>query len=76
MVAAQYRAACSLPIMIQPNAGQPFLENMKVVYKQPPEEMGQAVPGALEAGAGIIGSCCGSKPEHTRAIRAALDARR
>jgi len=75
-VAAQYRAACSLPIMVQPNAGQPFLENMKVVYKQPAEEMGRAVPGALEAGAAIIGSCCGSTPEHTAAIRAAIDARR
>jgi 5-methyltetrahydrofolate--homocysteine methyltransferase len=75
-VAAQYRAACSLPIMIQPNAGQPFLENMKVVYKQPAEEMGRAVPGALAAGAAIIGSCCGSTPEHTRAIRTAIDAAR
>jgi len=76
MVAAQYRAACSLPIMVQPNAGQPFLENMKVVYKQPPEEMGGAVPATLAAGAGIIGSCCGSTPEHTRAIRTAIDAAR
>ena len=75
MVAAQYRAACSLPIMVQPNAGQPFLENMKVVYKQPAEEMGRAVPAALAAGAAIIGSCCGSTPEHTRAIRVAIDGR-
>ena len=75
-VAAQYRSACSLPIMVQPNAGQPFLENMKVVYKQPADEMGRAVPAALDAGAAIIGSCCGSTPDHTCAIRAAIDARR
>ncbi len=76
MVAGQYRAACSLPIMVQPNAGLPVLENMKAVYKQPPAEMAAGVPAALAAGAGIIGSCCGSTPEHTRAIRAAIDAAR
>jgi 5-methyltetrahydrofolate--homocysteine methyltransferase len=73
-VAKQYRDACALPVMVQPNAGLPVLENMKAVYKQPPEQMAAAVPDALRAGANIIGSCCGSTPEHTRAIRAAVDA--
>jgi len=36
--------------------------------------MARAVPDALAAGAGIIGSCCGSTPDHTRAIRAAVNA--
>lgn len=75
-VAGQYRAACSLPIMVQPNAGLPVLENMKAVYKQPPAEMAGGVPAALAAGAAIIGSCCGSTPEHTRAIRGAVDGAR
>jgi 5-methyltetrahydrofolate--homocysteine methyltransferase len=48
------------------------LENLKAVYKQAPADMAAAVPEALEAGANIIGSCCGSTPEHTRAIRQAL----
>jgi 5-methyltetrahydrofolate--homocysteine methyltransferase len=73
MVAQQYRAACRLPVMVQPNAGRPVLENAKAVYKQPPEEMGRHVPEAVAAGANIIGSCCGSLPEHTRAIRGAVD---
>lgn len=76
MVARQYRTACALPVMVQPNAGLPVLENMKAVYKQPPEEMGRAIPAVLDAGAAIIGSCCGSTPEHTRAIRGAVDAAR
>src|SRR5690606_31426733 len=38
MVAGIYQDNCSLPIMVQPNAGLPILENMKAVYKQPPEE--------------------------------------
>lgn len=73
-VARLYRAHCRLPVMVQPNAGLPVLENMKAVYKQLPADMGLAVPDALEAGASIIGSCCGSTPEHTRAIRTQVEA--
>src|SRR5215472_5690608 len=73
MVAKQYRASCQLPVMVQPNAGLPVLENMKAVYKQLPADMANHVPEALEAGANIIGSCCGSTPEHTRAIRLAVN---
>jgi len=73
-VARIYRSHCKLPIMVQPNAGLPVLEGLKAVYKQRPEDMAQAVPEALEAGAVIIGSCCGSTPEHTRAIRRSVDA--
>lgn len=73
IVAEIYSDACSLPIMVQPNAGLPVLENMKAVYKQSPEDMARAVPEALAAGVAIVGSCCGSTPEHTRAIRAKVD---
>lgn len=68
-----YRAHCPLPVMVQPNAGQPVLENLKAVYKQMPSDMARAVPEVLEAGAAIVGSCCGSTPEHTRAIRQMID---
>jgi len=73
MVARLYRAHCGLPIMVQPNAGLPVLENLKAVYKQLPADTAREVPAALEAGAGIIGSCCGSTPEHTREIRRMVD---
>jgi 5-methyltetrahydrofolate--homocysteine methyltransferase len=69
MVARIYRENCNLPVMVQPNAGLPVLENLKAVYKQLPADMALGVPAALEAGANVIGSCCGSTPEHTRAIR-------
>ncbi len=72
-VAKQYREACSLPVMVQPNAGLPILENMKAVYKQLPVDMAKHVPDAISAGAMIIGSCCGSTPEHTRAIRQVVE---
>jgi 5-methyltetrahydrofolate--homocysteine methyltransferase len=73
-VARLYRENCALPVMVQPNAGLPVLENMKAVYKQSPEDLALMVPEALEAGAGIVGSCCGSTPEHTRAIRQKVEA--
>lgn len=72
-VARRYRAVCDLPIMAQPNAGSPVLENMKVVYKQPAEEMAAGVPGLLAAGVNIVGGCCGSTPEHIRLFRGVLD---
>ncbi|HTL67718.1 MAG TPA: homocysteine S-methyltransferase family protein [Lacunisphaera sp.] len=73
MVAKIYRANCSLPVMVQPNAGLPVLENLKAVYKQTPEDLAREVPAAIEAGAAIIGSCCGSTPDHTREIRRMVD---
>jgi 5-methyltetrahydrofolate--homocysteine methyltransferase len=73
-VVALYRSACDLFTMVQPNAGLPVLENFKAVYKQTPKELVEGVPELLEAGAAIIGGCCGSTPEHIRAIREAVDA--
>jgi 5-methyltetrahydrofolate--homocysteine methyltransferase len=73
-VAGIYRKRCKLPIMVQPNAGLPVLEKGKAVYKQSPADMAGGVGAVLAAGANIIGSCCGSTPEHTRAIRQAVDA--
>jgi 5-methyltetrahydrofolate--homocysteine methyltransferase len=72
-VARLYRDNCSLPIMVQPNAGLPVLENLKAVYKQMPADTAKAVPDALEAGVNIVGSCCGSTPDHTREIRRMVD---
>ena len=60
--------------MGQPNAGNPVLEAGRVVYKQTPAEMASGVDEVLAAGAGIVGSCCGSTPAHTAAIRRAVDA--
>jgi 5-methyltetrahydrofolate--homocysteine methyltransferase len=68
-----YREHCKLPTMIQPNAGLPVLEGGRAVYKQTPADMVAALPDALAAGANIVGSCCGSTPEHTRAIRGVID---
>jgi 5-methyltetrahydrofolate--homocysteine methyltransferase len=73
LVGRLYRENCSLPVMVQPNAGLPVLENLKAVYKQLPADMAKDVPETLAAGVSIIGSCCGSTPDHTRAIRGVVE---
>jgi 5-methyltetrahydrofolate--homocysteine methyltransferase len=70
----RYLEVTGLPIMAQPNAGQPKLVDMKVVYDEAPEQMVAGVVPLLEAGASIIGGCCGSTPDHIRAFRQAMDA--
>jgi 5-methyltetrahydrofolate--homocysteine methyltransferase len=69
----RYHETTALPVMAQPNAGQPKLVDMKVVYDETPEEMVGGIVPLLEAGAGIVGGCCGSTPDHIRAFRQAMD---
>lgn len=69
----RYRAVTDRPLMVQPNAGQPKLVNMTVVYDETPAQMVAGVVPLLEAGANIIGGCCGSTPNHIRAFRSAID---
>jgi 5-methyltetrahydrofolate--homocysteine methyltransferase len=59
--------------MAQPNAGQPVLENMQVLYKETPDEMAAGLPGLLAAGPRVVGGCCGSTPAHIRRLRQVLD---
>jgi 5-methyltetrahydrofolate--homocysteine methyltransferase len=69
----RYRNVTTLPLMVQPNAGKPRLVNMKIVYDESPEQMAGEMMPLLQAGANIVGSCCGSTPEHTRAFRKVID---
>lgn len=69
----RYRQVTNLPVMVQPNAGQPKLVNLNVVYDETPEQMTRGVAPLLEAGVAILGACCGSTPDHIRAFRNAMD---
>jgi 5-methyltetrahydrofolate--homocysteine methyltransferase len=75
-VVRRYRSVSGLPVMAQPNAGQPVLEDFKVVYHETPEQMARDLPGLLRAGAAIVGGCCGSTPAHIRRFREVLDGAR
>ena len=61
-----------VPIVVRANAGLPILVDGEVSYPESPAEMASFVPILVEAGAHIIGGCCGTTPDHIRAISAEL----
>ena len=69
----RYRKVWDGPIWIKPNAGVPQLLEGKTVFSAGPEEFASYVPALVEAGANFIGGCCGSTPEHIRAVAEILN---
>ncbi len=61
-----------IPILAKPNAGLPELEDGVTVYKTGPEEFAACGKKLVEAGASIIGGCCGTTPEHIQALKNAV----
>jgi 5-methyltetrahydrofolate--homocysteine methyltransferase len=62
----------NIPVIIQANAGMPELIDGKTVFRESPEMMASFVPELIKAGVNIIGGCCGTTPEHIRAMRKVL----
>jgi 5-methyltetrahydrofolate--homocysteine methyltransferase len=67
-------AAPELFLIAKPNAGIPRMVKRQVVYDAGPERMAALAQQYVELGAAIVGTCCGSSPDHIRAIRQALAA--
>jgi 5-methyltetrahydrofolate--homocysteine methyltransferase len=65
-------AAPDTPILVHANAGLPKNVGGVDVFPETPEQMAAQVPALVAAGAKIIGGCCGTTPEHIRAMRGAL----
>ncbi len=69
----QLQGATEKPIWFKPNAGLPETDaEGKPAYSVSPEEMGALVPAWMEAGAQIVGGCCGASPAHLAAIARAV----
>ena len=62
----------TIPILAKPNAGLPELENGVTVYKTGPDEFAACGKRLVEAGASIIGGCCGTTPAHIKALKDAV----
>lgn len=62
----------SLPVMAKPNNGLPQLIEGKTVYPTTPEEFARQARALALNGARVLGGCCGSTPEHIRALKAAV----
>ena len=63
----------SIPIIAKPNAGLPSLDrNKNTVYDMEPAAFGESMKELVEAGASIVGGCCGTTPAHIRALKEAV----
>jgi homocysteine S-methyltransferase len=68
------RAITHLPIAAMPNAGLPRNVEGRNIYLCSPEYMASFARKAIQAGAQIVGGCCGTTPNHIRAMRSAMRA--
>ncbi|MBL7218576.1 MAG: homocysteine S-methyltransferase family protein [Phycisphaerae bacterium] len=71
-ITTELRKYTDLPILIHANAGLPELVDGRTVFRQSPEAMAAHTRALVEAGANIIGGCCGTTPEHIAAMKMAL----
>lgn len=63
-------------LIAYPNAGLPRIVGGQTIYELPPAEMAAGYPAILDAGANIVGACCGSTPAHIRRIAEVVRKRR
>ena len=69
----ELRAATERPILIQPNAGKPVTDGDRTHYEQTPTEFAQDLKAIKEAGADMLGGCCGTNPEFIQTMMAAIN---
>ena len=66
-------AGCGLPAAAMPNGGYPLVARDRVVYQGKPDYFAREMCRIRQAGAAILGGCCGTTPAHIRALRQALE---
>ena len=72
-VVAEMADAVEVPIIAQPNAGNPETERGVTTYVDGPEVYARMTPDLIRAGARVVGGCCGTTPETIRRMREAID---
>jgi len=75
-IAKELKTYSSLPVIIQSNAGYPEIEDGKQVYPETPDYFAQKTEELINIGVSIIGGCCGTTPEHIKAIRKVVNSLR
>jgi 5-methyltetrahydrofolate--homocysteine methyltransferase len=69
------RNTTHLPVLAQPNAGLPVLKGRRTVFEMAPKTFAEGMAQCLDAGARLVGGCCGTTPAHIRALAEVLEAR-
>ena len=72
MIVSILKSATSLPVLAQPNAGKPELVGDETIFKMGPDDFAKGIGECISAGAQIVGGCCGTTPEHIRAVAGLL----
>jgi 5-methyltetrahydrofolate--homocysteine methyltransferase len=75
-LAREFAAHATVPVAIQSNAGLPENRGGELHYPEGPEDLAARVGELMDLGVAVIGGCCGTGPDHIRAIRAAVDRHR
>lgn len=57
-----------IPVLVHANAGLPVYKDGLTIFPETPDEMASQIKDLVEAGANIVGGCCGTTPEHIRHI--------
>jgi 5-methyltetrahydrofolate--homocysteine methyltransferase len=73
-LAGVFALHAAVPVVVQSNAGIPENRGGEVVYPESPAFMADHVPALIALGVAVVGGCCGTTPEHIRAIRRVVDA--
>jgi len=71
-IAREFRTVTDAPLLFQPNAGLPRIEDGITVFDETPEQMASQGTAFADLGVAVLGGCCGTTPAHVRAIRSAL----
>ena len=72
-IAKDFKAETNLPIIIQANAGMPENRSGELYFPETPEFFASKVGELIESGVSIIGGCCGTGPDHIRAMRKVIN---
>ncbi len=72
-IVKRYRQETDLPLFARPNAGTPTKQDGRWVWPHTAESMAARLPELLDAGASMVGGCCGTTPEHIAAFRRVVD---
>ncbi len=70
LVARALLASCDTPVLIEPNAGLPELVDGATVFRLPPDPFAATVSTLAADGVACLGGCCGTTPDHIRALAA------
>ncbi len=71
-IGKRFRAITDRPVWIKPNAGIPEVVDGRIIYKTPPDQFAAHAVPLRDAGVHFLGGCCGTTPEHVRALRKLL----